>query len=164
MKFLLVIAISFMSAQVMAGVDTKTCPKKFTLTYSNITRLPLSTEIENDFTAFTVWGQLEKVKNLNEAYEITTPTNVALCVYVNSNSMAFLVPGDGTFELTISLDPMSGMGLTVRTSVTSFENGKVTISNQEGDRTFFTQVISDDGKKEVIGTINVAVAESVKVK
>jgi hypothetical protein len=156
--------MSFVSVAAVAGINTKTCPKKFTLNYENIKRLPLTPEIENDFTAFTIWEALEKVKSFSESYTLTTPANVALCVYVNDHSMAFLVPGDGTFELTISLDPTSGMGVFVRTNVTSFTNGKVAVSNEESDRTFYTQVLSDSGSFEVLGTINVAIAEAVKTK
>jgi hypothetical protein len=163
MKLFLVFVTCLLSYNAMADVDIKSCPKKFTLTYSNLNRIPLNEEIQNDYMAFRTWNFLDKVKNIQESFQLSNSMGNSICFYVNDHSMAFIVPQQGIFELSVSLEASSGMAITVRTKVASISNGKLTVTNDEADKIFYTQIRSEE-TNEVTGQINVVKAESVTIK
>lgn len=162
MKLTMAILLSFLSFSAFALVESKNCPEKFSITYSNITRAPLSSEIEDSWSVKAGWSTVTNDQSLAQEFKISTRSDTALCVYTNGKVAVFLQTNDGVDELLVPYN----YNVYFRTKVLSFSNDYIELAVDKDSKNIFAPIlqIDSDGGVNAAGEVKVGEAEAVNVE
>ncbi len=162
MKMLLVLLICFFSTTTFALVDSKNCPKSFSITYYDISRNPLTKEITENPAIKAGWETVNKDQKFEQVFTLSTRSDTALCVYVNKSVAAFLETNNGVDELMI---PYKN-NLYFRTKILSFSNDFIELAIDEESKDIYAAVLQpdSDGGSNQIGEVEVGQAQAVNIQ
>jgi hypothetical protein len=162
MKMLLILSICFFSTTTFALVDSKNCPKSFSITYYDINRNPITKEITENPAIKAGWDTVNNEQKFEQVFTLFTRSNTALCVYVNNTVAAFLQTNDGVDELMI---PFKN-NLYFRTKILSFSNDYIELAVDEESKDIYAAVLQpdSDGGSNQIGEIEVGQAQAVNIQ
>lgn len=160
MKFALITFLALFSFSSFALVDSKNCPKSFSVTYSNITRSPLTAEIESSWSVKSFWERFQNAEKLERFFVISTRSNTALCVYTSNNFAALLQTNNGVDEIAVPFD----YNVFFRTKVISFSPNHIEISNDNASRDLLAPIfVLNSDSVSIEGEVKIGTAEKVEV-
>ncbi|MDD4974444.1 MAG: hypothetical protein PHY93_08830 [Bacteriovorax sp.] len=162
MKVILILTLSLFSFSTFAHVDSSKCPEKFSITYYDINRGPLTKKIEVDPFLKAGWDGVKQAQKFEQEFHLSTKSDTDLCVYINKNGAVILQTNDGVDELRV---PYSN-NLYFRTKVLSFSNDYIELAVDEESKNIYAPILqpNSDGGVNVIGEVEVGEAEAVNIE
>lgn len=156
---LVALALSFLAH---AKVESQNCPENFSISYYDITKSPLTTQIKNDPLLKQAWSSVKETQKLTQEFKISSRTSSALCVYTNGKAAVFLQTNNGVDELVVPF----AQNLYFRTKVLSFANDYIELAIDEDSKKLLAPVyqMDSDGGSNVIDEVEVGTAEAVNVQ
>lgn len=162
MKTVFTLLALSVSLHVSAKVESQNCPESFSISYYDITKSPLTSQIKNNPLLKQAWDAVKATQKLSQEFKISSRTSSALCVYTNGKAAVFLQTNNGVDELVVPF----AQNLYFRTKVLSFANDYIELAIDEDSKKLLTPVyqIDSDGGSNVIDEVEVGTAEAVNVQ
>jgi hypothetical protein len=162
MKVILILIVTFYSVTSFAFVESKNCPERFSITYYDINRDPLTKEIAEDPRIKEGWDSVKKEQKFEVEFVLFTRSDTALCVYSNNMTAAFLQTNNGLDELMI---PYKN-NLYFRTKVLSFSREYIELAVDEESKDIYAPILQpdSDGGSNQIGEVEVGGAQAVNIQ
>lgn len=163
MKLILSLIIATLSTSAFAIVDSKNCPDNFYITFYNISRSVLTSDIRNNSSLKAGWDTVKEAQKLEQEFKIIKRTETTSCVYSNGNQALYLWTNNNAVDELVV--PYKN-NLYFRTKVLSFANDYIELAIDEDSKKILVPIMSVDsnGGTKVTGEVEVGEAEAVNIQ
>lgn len=164
MKTFLAITLCLISFSAFSLVESKNCPDAFSISYFDISRAPLTAEIENSWSLKIAWDSIHKIQKTEQVFKISSRTNSALCVYTDGKVAAFLQTNNGIDELFVPFN--ENVNLFFRSKILTFSSEYIELAVDEESKSIYGQKLrsNSEGGYESIGESVIGSAQAINIQ